>query len=149
MRLLDRLPKPFRRSKKTDIENEVTPPAVLIVGDDMSTAQDVARMLGTNGYSVTTASELDAAVSCIEQGNCDLIICDFKTPEADVRQFVRMAHIRRGKQSLPPIVLLWDEPNDELVADELAVSDVVRKPVDLGRLLKVVGDLTKKPDESK
>lgn len=148
MSLLDHLPKPFKNNKD-EVQSEVVPPAVLIVGDDMSTAQDVARMLGTNGYEVTTASEVETAVTCMENGNCDLIICDFKTPETDVRQLVRVAHIRRGKKSLPPIVLLWDEPNDELVADELAVSDVVRKPVDLGALLKVVGGLTKKPEQGK
>jgi two-component system phosphate regulon response regulator OmpR len=142
MSILNQLFRPFRRDKK---QPEAAPPiSILIISDDMSTAQDVARMLGENGYQVTTSPDIDDGVACLERGTCDLIIGDFKVPEEDARQFVRMAHIRRGQKSLPPFVLLWDEPNDELVANELAVSDVVRKPIDLAALLKVVGDLTKR-----
>ncbi len=143
MGLLDHLPNPFRRDHK-ESEPEL-PISVLIISDDMSTAQDVARMLGENGYSVSTSPNIDDGVACLDSGGCDLIIGDFKMPEDDAKRFIRIAHIRRGQQSLPPFVLLWDEPNDELVAEELAVSDVLRKPVEAEALLKVVGDLTKRP----
>jgi DNA-binding response OmpR family regulator len=144
MGILNNLPNPFKREKNTP--EDVPPVSILVIGDDMSTAQDVARMLSTNGYEVSTSSDINDGIACLDSGACDLIIGDFKMPEEDAKKFVRLAHIRRGQKSLPPFVLLWDEPNDELVADELAVSDVIRKPVDLASLLKVVENLTKRPD---
>jgi DNA-binding response OmpR family regulator len=144
MGILNNLPNPFKRENKEG-DPAPSPASILIISDDESTAQDVARMLGENGYDVSTSSNIEDGIACLDSGSCDLIIGDFKTPEQDAKQLIRKARIRRGKKPLPPFVLLWDEPNDELVADEMAVSDVIRKPVELSSLLKVVGGLTRKP----
>jgi CheY-like chemotaxis protein len=120
--------------------------AVLSVSDDTDTASFVEDQLSINGYVVYTVSNIPDALALLESGQpIDLIICDFTQPEADAKTFLQRARLRLGRTGLPPVLFLRDAADDEMIARQMEVTDLLPKPVDPTMLLCCVQKLTQEP----
>jgi len=116
----------------------------VLVIDDM---EPVLRLLEDGlselGHTVFTASSGKEGIRIVENSEVDLIICDLGMPEMNgwqvagtVKDISRRKGVRR-----PPFILLtgWGGQMDEREKmSESGVDEVVEKPVDLARLLRVV-----------
>lgn len=116
----------------------------VLVIDDM---EPVLRLLEDGlselGHTVFTASSGKEGIRIVENSEVDLIICDLGMPEMNgwqvagtVKDISRRKGVRR-----PPFILLtgWGGQVDEREKmSESGVDEVVEKPVDLARLLRVV-----------
>lgn len=117
--------------------------SILIVGDDQVTALALRNSLSSSGYLVQTASSFKEALLLLDSCPCHLIIGDFEKPTIDGASFFASARVRSGKRSLPPILLLRDSREDELMADRLGVAEALPKPIDLTALLDTVTKITR------
>lgn len=112
---------------------------VLVVDDDPDLREAILDVLSDEGYAVDCAADGLEGLERLRSGErpC-VILLDWMMPRCDGRQF-RVA--QRADPSIAdiPVVLLTADMhlNDKL--DVLDAADHLRKPVDLSRLLAVVG----------
>lgn len=99
---------------------------VLVVEDDVALREECARLLGLNGYAVTTCDEFEDVVGEILRAAPDCVILDLHLPGADGLSACR--DVRR--HSNVPIVVLTssDSEFDEVMAMNLGADDYVTKP---------------------
>jgi CheY-like chemotaxis protein len=120
--------------------------AVLSISDDTATASFVEEHLNVNGYLVYSVPNVPDALAILESGQpIDLIICDFTQPEIDAKSFLQRARLRLGRRGLPPVLFLRDADDDEEIAHQMEVTDLLPKPVDPTMLLCCVQKLTQEP----
>ena len=53
---------------------------ILIIDDEPCVLSSLQRVLATEGYDVRTASDVEAALHAINEGPCDLVLCDYRMP---------------------------------------------------------------------
>lgn len=117
--------------------------SVLNISDDAATAAFVEEHLTVNGYVVYPAPNIPDALTILESDQqIDLIICDFTNPDVDGRDFLHRARLRLGRRSLPPVMFLRDAEDDEEIARQMEVTDLLPKPVDPQMLVCCVQKLT-------
>jgi DNA-binding response OmpR family regulator len=122
---------------------QVSAASVMIVSDDQSTLSSLQDILTQNGCVVYAIATVTAALTLLdEMGLPDIFICDFVNPAREGKTFIGTARIRFGKSALPPTLFLMDSPDDEMVAEELGVFDVLPKPVQEERLLQCLTTLS-------
>jgi two-component system, chemotaxis family, chemotaxis protein CheY len=127
----------------------VVPPApkkILVVDDDESQANLIATYLRKHHFQVVTASDPIAAMQTLQTvGNVDLVITDLMMPHVDGIAFTEKLKKWPGMQDVPVILITaWD--SDE-VADKgmrKGVAMTLSKPVQLSKLLDLVGFATSK-----
>ncbi|MBD2847352.1 response regulator [Paenibacillus sp. IB182496] len=78
---------------------------VLVVEDDATTSEMMARMLHKEGYAVTRAGNGLEALERIEYQQPQLILLDLMMPKMDGFQFLRELHRREGWRDIPVIVV--------------------------------------------
>lgn len=97
---------------------------ILVVEDEPAIAESVAYALTRDGFSVTVAATVSAAVALAD--NADLVVLDLMLPDGS--GFDLIARWRRVKQ-IPMIVLSSrDAEADRVVALEAGADDYVTKP---------------------
>lgn len=108
---------------------------ILVVDDEPDVVSFLARLLGDQGYRVTTASSAVDALALIEQQPPDLILLDLQMPYESGTDLFRKLHDRKDLKAIPVIVV------SGLAGRKLAVSrsvPVIDKPIDEERLLAEV-----------
>jgi CheY-like chemotaxis protein len=121
----------------------------MIISDDQEYTTLISNALLDKGCeTLTPANMLEALLLLDERGLPDLLIGDFKTPQVDGKALIEKMRIRFGRRTLPPIVFLLDSPEDEALALELGIEDVVPKapdvPATIEALWKVIDHLDQK-----
>jgi DNA-binding response OmpR family regulator len=100
------------------------PQRILVVEDEPAIAESVAYALTRDGFSVSIAATVNAAVSLAE--SADLVVLDLMLPDGS--GFDLIARWRKAKQ-IPLIVLSSrDGEADRVVALEAGADDYVTKP---------------------
>jgi CheY-like chemotaxis protein len=64
-----------------------TPLHVLVVDDEPGILRGLTRLLQRDGHSVESATDGHAALALLEEGGCDLILCDLRMPTLDGQTF--------------------------------------------------------------
>jgi CheY-like chemotaxis protein len=113
---------------------------VMIVEDDEDLREVMATLLESEGYAVVAAHDGADALTLLADGTRPfLILLDWMMPNMDGETF------RRRQLDVPilaaiPVVVLSAVPADTFAPAGMTrlVPDVMRKPVDLERLLEVV-----------
>jgi len=108
---------------------------ILVVDDEPDVVSFLARLLGDQGYTVTTASSAVDALALCEQQQPHLILLDLPMPYESGTDLFRKLHDRKDLQKIPVIVV------SGLAGRKLAVSravPVIDKPIDEERLLAEV-----------
>jgi len=105
----DFLTKPLNREHLVEVIDKYMPSAsgqtVLVVEDDATTSEMMAKMLGKEGYSVATAGNGILALEKLEVELPGLILLDLMMPEMDGYQFLAELRKREQWSSIPVVVV--------------------------------------------
>lgn len=134
---------------KRNQEEGVTPLSIMVISDDQEYMMAISTALLEKGCeAIAPSNVLEALLILDERGLPDLLIGDFKTPQVDGKTLIEKMRIRFGRRNLPPVVFLLDSPEDEIMALELGIDDVVPKAADAAAtiegLWKVIDNLEQK-----
>jgi DNA-binding response OmpR family regulator len=108
--------------------SEASQASILVVDDEPTIAEVVARYLERAGYETRTARDGPSAVAAVLAGRPDLIVLDIMLPGFDGLEVMRRA--REDLEGTVPVILLTakGEESDRLVGLRLGADDYVVKP---------------------
>ena len=120
---------------------------VLVVDDNSSAREITASIARGLGLRVDTAANGQAALACVaqaeQQGQAyDLVLIDWKMPEMDGIETLRLMHARR-LPNVPASIMVTafgrEEALDEAERQGVALKSVLTKPVMPSQLLDAIG----------
>ena len=114
---------------------------VLVVDDDPSVLDCYRKLLSRGGYKTVTESDpRKVLMAGRDLGEVDLLLIDYKMPEMD--GLTLLAELRR-REFRARCILVSAFLNDGVrqQARHLGVDHILEKPVDVGVLRGVLGDL--------
>ena len=114
---------------------------VLIVDDDPEIIESVRYALDGAGHEVVVARDGNQALALFERENPDLMILDMMMPKRS--GFLVLERIRRSRDTPLPVIMITGNEGSrhKAYAELLGVSDYIRKPFPMNRLLESVGNL--------
>src|SRR5215216_1761737 len=103
-------------------------PSVLVVEDEPTIAEIVARYLERAGYETRTAGDGLSALAAASESRPDLVVLDIMLPELDGLEVMRRLHVQFERQV--PVILLTakGEEADRVAGLRLGADDYVVKP---------------------
>jgi adenylate cyclase len=123
---------------KMNDKNSGCPAKKIIVVDDDTRAAEMSRAcLREAGYSVYTVGTRERAVALLSRTHCELALIDAALPDGSGTEV--FAAMRRIEPNLAA-VLLSAHPDATLIVEAMnrGFNGVVEKPLDTGKLVKVV-----------
>lgn len=116
--------------------------SVLLVDDNQSVREGLARVLRSSGYAVATAENGLEALAALEENRYRAIICDIMMPVMDgirLYQLIEARHPDAIKHVL--FVSAWfDDPEVQSFLDRTG-RPVLRKPFEITDFLKAVQEV--------
>ena len=113
-----------------------TRPIVLVVEDDPLASELLCTVLERAGYTVETAMDGAAALTCIEAGGLDLVLLDLMLPKVDGYEVCRRVRARDAEDYLPIIMCTaLDQPSQRRAGFAAGADDYVTKPIQRDDLL--------------
>lgn len=109
---------------------------ILVVDDESGIADLIAEVLTRSGHAVTTASDGQQGIECLQKMRFDLVITDMRMPNTDGRSVI--AHIRASQDADTPVIGISGTP---WLLDGQACDAVLPKPFPLQRLIAAVDRL--------
>jgi two-component system, OmpR family, response regulator ResD len=119
--------------------------SVLVVDDEPTIAEVVARYLERAGYSTAIAHDGDQALACAERRRPDLVVLDLMLPGVDGLEVMRRL---RGRPTPPGVILLTakGEESDRVIGLRLGADDYVVKPFSPAELVARVDAVLRRVD---
>jgi CheY-like chemotaxis protein len=118
-------------------------PRILLVDDDFVLRAHLAELLMLEGYAVTCAADGAEAVRRLEhEPPPSLIIVDMMLPRMDGLTFRRIQLRTASLRQIPTIAITGMKSIEHL--GELAFAEVLMKPINLDRLMDVMGRLCRR-----
>jgi DNA-binding response OmpR family regulator len=114
---------------------------VLIVDDDYEIIETVRFALEGEGYQVVVARDGNQGLALAERENPDLMILDMMMPKRS--GFLVLEKIRRLRDEPLPVIMITGNEGSrhKAYAELLGVSDYIRKPFAIQRLMGAVEKL--------
>lgn len=111
--------------------------SILVVDDDTDIAASVSDILKDCGYRVDTVHNGTDAIECVRNQLYDMVILDYKMPDMNGDEVYRRI---RELQSVTVAVMVTAFAGDSGMqrAKDAGTWHVLRKPVDVGELLRLV-----------
>jgi DNA-binding NtrC family response regulator len=105
---------------------------VLVVDDDRSIRRTLEKLLGSEGYNVSTAGDGKEALARLATGD-DVVLLDLGLPELDGFEVLRAI---RERKDAPAVVVITarDDMHSTVKAIQLGAYDYLVKPLDVERL---------------
>jgi DNA-binding response OmpR family regulator len=102
--------------------------SILVVDDEPTIAEVVARYLARAGYETRTAADGPSAIAAATASRPDLVVLDIMLPGLDGLEVMRRLH--RGAAERVPVILLTakGEESDRLVGLRQGADDYIVKP---------------------
>ncbi len=108
---------------------------VLVVDDDPAMCRLVARILESNGYVVTTATDGSEALEMLRQDCPSFVITDWEMPILSGAEFCRLLRLEKLPHYVY-VIMLTGTHTDQMVAGlSSGADDFVSKPVQVRELL--------------
>ena len=121
------------------IELTRTATTILIIDDEPSALDDVARALRPTDYNLQTAASAEAAVQCVRRGAPDLIISDIDLGGTSGLELAQELRDGAGMNEVPVIFLSGAEIPDVVRRSRSAGGMYfLRKPFDPDVLIELV-----------
>jgi DNA-binding NtrC family response regulator len=118
----------------SDVADWTTPPRVLAVDDEAVVCESVRRVLGGEGYDVTTTTSAREGLELIRNESFDLLLLDIMMPEVKGIEFLRVARdVAPDTEVL--IVTGYATIETAVEAIKLGAFDYLEKPVSPPQLL--------------
>ncbi|HAX61300.1 MAG TPA: hypothetical protein DCX95_01895 [Elusimicrobia bacterium] len=148
------LPKPFDPLKLVEIAEKILIPEnlnpnnkyrILVIDDEISTAELLEVNLKSAGYKVEAAFDGEKALELIERGKFDLIILDIMIPKIDGYEICRRLR-KKDTTMLTPIIVLSakNKPVDKIAGLKLGADEYVTKPFDVEELITRIDSILKR-----
>lgn len=114
---------------------------VLIVDDDVEIVESIKYALEGAGHAVVVARDGNQGIALAERENPDLMILDMMMPKRS--GFLVLEKIRRVRDEPLPVIMITGNEGSrhKAYAELLGVSDYIRKPFAMDRLVNAVGRL--------
>jgi DNA-binding NtrC family response regulator len=121
-----------------------TPPSVLVVDDEVDTCRNLSDILTDLGYRVDTAFDGLSALELVKKNDYDVALLDLKMPGMDGLTLYReIKKLRAGTVAI--VVTAYASSDTAAEALSAGAWQVVSKPVDFTRLLKLVDEAMGQP----
>jgi DNA-binding response OmpR family regulator len=119
---------------------------ILVVDDEPTIGDVVAKYLERAGYATRVAGDGDKALALHEEQAADLIVLDLMLPGVDGLEVMR--RIRKDRTRRPAIILLTakGEESDRIVGLRLGADDYVVKPFSPAELVARVDAVLRRVD---
>lgn len=127
---------------KSSADKDSTPgKTVLIVDDDFEIVEAVRYALEGAGHNVVIARDGNQGLALAERENPDLMILDMMMPKRS--GFLVLEKLRRLRDVPLPVIMITGNEGSrhKAYAELLGVSDYIRKPFAMDRLLDAVDKL--------
>jgi CheY-like chemotaxis protein len=112
---------------------------VLIVDDDATVRQVLAKILVNAGYRVEEAADGEQAATALEASEPDLILCDITMPGEDGMDLLRDVKRDRRLGRIPFIFLTASTELDSIMSGiREGAADYITKPFRPDRVLEAV-----------
>jgi len=118
----------------------MSPVHVLLVDDELSSAEVLALVLAGEGYEVTVAADARQALARLDETAPDLLVTDFMMPGMNGAELARTIREREGFEALP-VLMISGAPQSALRAYGRHYDAFLRKPFGLEQLLSVLQEL--------
>jgi CheY-like chemotaxis protein len=121
---------------------------VLVVDDTPAIREVLTQMLESHGATVTAVGDAERALDLLERLRPDVLLSDLEMPEKDGYWLIaRVRALAPDRGGLTPAACLTgcSEPEDRVSVLRAGFQFHIAKPVDMSRLLGVVGILALKP----
>lgn len=115
----------------------VAEPRVLLVDDELSSAEVLALVLAEDGYHVTVASNGQQALERLELAAPDVLVTDFMMPGMHGADLVAAVRAMPGHAKLP-VLMISAAPHGALRTYDVRYDAFLRKPFSLDRFLETV-----------
>lgn len=124
-----------------------TGPKILLVDDDIEIVETVKYALESSGYQVVVARDGNQGLALAERENPELMILDMMMPKRS--GFLVLEKLRRELDLPLPVIMITGNEGSrhQAYAELLGVSEYIRKPFTMDRLLDAVARLLAKSDE--
>ena len=111
---------------------------ILIVDDDVEIIESVRYALEGEGYDVVIARDGNQGLALAERESPDLIILDMMMPKRS--GFLVLEKLRRISDEMVPVIMITGNEGSrhKAYAELLGVSDYIRKPFQMDKLLRAV-----------
>ncbi|EMI57581.1 response regulator [Rhodopirellula sallentina] len=121
---------------------------VLLVDDDAEIIETVSYALESAGYEVIVARDGNQGLALAERENPKLMILDMMMPKRS--GFLVLEKLRRELDLPLPVIMITGNEGSrhQAYAELLGVSEYIRKPFAMDRLLEAVARLLKETSES-
>ena len=115
------------------------PQLILVVDDDRNLRLTLKDLLEDAGYTVLEAADGNEAAKQLDEQQADLVLCDWKMPEAGGESLLRHLSAEGMIERLPVIIMTahGTGPN-AMTAMHLGAYDFVTKPLDMNEVLTTV-----------
>lgn len=117
---------------------------VLLVDDELSSAEVLALILAGEGYHVTLAADARQALARLDEAAPDLMVVDFMMPGMNGADLVKAVRARAGYEEVP-VVLISGAPESALRSYDVRYDAFLRKPFGLEEFLRVLLGLRRTP----
>ena len=117
---------------------------ILLVDDEVTFTENMAKLLNARGYRVTTANSGDEAIRMLEKENFDVVVLDLKMPGMD--GLTTLKEIKKLDLFTETLILTGHGSIDSaLEAVKLGAYDYLTKPCEIDELVaKIEGAWAKK-----
>lgn len=111
---------------------------VLLVDDDFEIVDSIRYALEGEGFEVVVARDGNQGLALAERENPDLMILDMMMPKRS--GFLVLEKLRRTLETPIPVIMITGNEGSrhKAYAELLGVSDYIRKPFAMDRLLEAV-----------
>ena len=119
---------------------------ILVVDDDSSVREMLARVLAGEGYLVCAATDGTSALEIAAATKIDLVLLDLNMPgKSGWDTFEKLT----TKNPLLPVIIVTARANQLFTAMGAGVGALLEKPLDFPKLLQTIQQLLAEPAESR
>lgn len=130
---------------------EMSKKTILLVEDEVSSAEMVATFLEMNNFEVIVTHDGNQAIEVLKSrsADVDLALLDIMVPGADGREICRFIRNESQKTQMPVIFLTAkDEEHDEIQGLSIGADDYIPKPASLNLILAHIKSLLRRQGEA-
>lgn len=110
---------------------------ILVVDDNVDSAQSLAMLLNFSGNETATAYDGLAAVEAVKSFRPDVVLLDISLPKLDGHEAARRIRSQDGGKEIVLVALTgWAQEEDRRRSKEAGFDEHMLKPVDYGELTK-------------
>jgi len=113
---------------------------VLLVDDELSSAEVLALVLAGEGYHVTVAADARQALERLDEADPELLVADFMMPGMNGADLAKVIRERERFRQIP-VLMISGAPEAALKAYRPRYDAFLRKPFGLEEFLEVLQNL--------